>query len=63
VRPYRTTDNKIAGAVITLVDINGKEEPDGRKPAKNAKRVPLPIKSLRQLVARSANRLDWRRKK
>jgi hypothetical protein len=36
VRPYRTNDNKIDGAVITLVDINGKEEPDGGKAAKNA---------------------------
>ena len=25
VRPYRTTDNKIDGAVITLVDIDGDE--------------------------------------
>jgi two-component system CheB/CheR fusion protein len=40
VRPYRTTDNKIDGAVITLVDINGKEEPDGSKTAEKAKRVP-----------------------
>jgi two-component system CheB/CheR fusion protein len=42
VRPYRTTDNKIDGAVITLVDINGKEEPDGGKTTENAKRVPPP---------------------
>ena len=35
VRPYRTTENKIDGAVITLLDINGggKEE-DGRKASK-----------------------------
>jgi two-component system, chemotaxis family, CheB/CheR fusion protein len=26
VRPYRTTDNKIDGAVITLVDLEGKKE-------------------------------------
>ncbi len=26
VRPYRTTDNKIDGAVITLVDIDGSKE-------------------------------------
>jgi two-component system CheB/CheR fusion protein len=37
VRPYRTTDNKIDGAVITLVDINGKEEPDDGKAAKRSK--------------------------
>jgi two-component system CheB/CheR fusion protein len=42
VRPYRTTDNKIDGAVITLVDINGKEEPDRGKAAKNAKHAPRP---------------------
>jgi two-component system CheB/CheR fusion protein len=28
VRPYRTTDNKIDGAVITLVDIDGQREAD-----------------------------------
>ncbi len=32
VRPYRTTDNKIEGAVLTLVDIDGKQD---RVPAKN----------------------------
>jgi two-component system CheB/CheR fusion protein len=42
VRPYRTNDNKIDGAVITLVDINGKEEPDAAKAEKNAKRVAPP---------------------
>jgi len=26
VRPYRTTDNKIDGAVLTLVDLEGKKE-------------------------------------
>jgi two-component system CheB/CheR fusion protein len=31
VRPYRTTDNKIDGAVITLVDIDGESEADGNK--------------------------------
>jgi len=31
VRPYRTTDNKIDGAVITLVDIDGEKEPDGHR--------------------------------
>ena len=33
VRPYRTADNKIDGAVITLVDIDEKEESDGSKAA------------------------------
>ena len=28
VRPYRTTDNKIDGAVLTLVDIDGTKEGD-----------------------------------
>jgi two-component system CheB/CheR fusion protein len=28
VRPYRTTDDKIDGAVLTLVDIDGKKERD-----------------------------------
>src|SRR5438552_5914085 len=39
VRPYRTTENKIDGAVITLVDINGGEEQenDGRKAAKRTR--------------------------
>ena len=31
VRPYRTTDNKIDGAVITLVDIDGESEADGNR--------------------------------
>ena len=31
VRPYRTTDNKIDGAVITLVDIDGENEADGNR--------------------------------
>jgi two-component system CheB/CheR fusion protein len=40
VRPYRTTENKIDGAVITLVDINGEEqETDGRKASKRTKQV------------------------
>ncbi|MFL6552317.1 MAG: PAS domain-containing protein, partial [Chthoniobacterales bacterium] len=33
VRPYRTADNKIDGAVITLLDIDEKEESDGSKAA------------------------------
>jgi len=37
VRPYRTTENKIDGAVITLVDINGGEEADGSKATKGKK--------------------------
>jgi two-component system, chemotaxis family, CheB/CheR fusion protein len=31
VRPYRTTENKIDGAVITLLDFDGKEDTDGSK--------------------------------
>jgi hypothetical protein len=41
-RPYRTTENKIDGAVITLVDINGKgaeQEGDGSKATKRTKQV------------------------
>jgi two-component system, chemotaxis family, CheB/CheR fusion protein len=37
IRPYRTTDNKIDGAVLTLVDIDGKEEPDGKKAVRRKK--------------------------
>ena len=37
VRPYRTTDNKIDGALITLLDIDGKKEPNGGKASKRAK--------------------------
>jgi len=39
VRPYRTTENKIDGAVITLVDINGGEDKkaDGSKATKRKK--------------------------
>ena len=42
VRPYRTTDNKIDGAVITLVDIDGGEEADGNKAAKRTKQTGRP---------------------
>jgi two-component system, chemotaxis family, CheB/CheR fusion protein len=38
-RPYRTTDNKIDGAVITLVDIDAKEEPDDTKAAKGTEQI------------------------
>src|SRR5213596_1042139 len=38
-RPYRTTENKIDGAVITLVDINGGGELDGSKTAKRSKQI------------------------
>jgi two-component system, chemotaxis family, CheB/CheR fusion protein len=31
VRPFRTTNNKIDGAVITLVDIDGEKGPDGSR--------------------------------
>ena len=34
VRPYRTADNKIDGAVLTLVDIHGKGQSDGVKELK-----------------------------
>jgi two-component system CheB/CheR fusion protein len=35
VRPYRTTDNKIDGAVLTLVDIDGEGETRGNKAGKH----------------------------
>jgi two-component system CheB/CheR fusion protein len=37
VRPYRTTENKIDGAVITLVDIDGETEGDVVKTTRQAK--------------------------
>jgi two-component system CheB/CheR fusion protein len=37
VRPYRTTDNKIDGAVITLVDIDGEKEADALKTRRQTK--------------------------
>ena len=37
VRPYRTTDDKIDGAVITLVDLDGKKESDATKTTNRAK--------------------------
>ena len=39
VRPYRTIDNKIDGAVITLVDLGGKKEGYADKTANRAKQV------------------------
>jgi two-component system CheB/CheR fusion protein len=39
VRPYRTTDNKIDGAVITLVDLEGRKESDADKTPKRAKQI------------------------
>jgi two-component system CheB/CheR fusion protein len=42
-RPYRTTENKIDGAVITLVDINGGgQDSDGSKAAKQKRTVSRP---------------------
>ena len=39
VRPYRTTDSKIDGAVITLVDLEGKKESYAAEPPNRAKQV------------------------
>ena len=39
VRPYRTADNKIDGAVLTLVDLEGKKESYARKPPHHTKQV------------------------
>jgi hypothetical protein len=39
VRPYRTTDNKIDGAVITLVDLEGRTDSDAGKTPKRAKQI------------------------
>jgi len=39
VRPYRTTDNKIDGAVLTLVDIDGTKECDAAKIGNRTKDV------------------------
>ena len=39
VRPYRTTDNKIDGAVLTLVDLEGKKESYARKSPHHTKQV------------------------
>jgi hypothetical protein len=39
VRPYRTSDNKIDGAVIALVDINGRRHE--RKAPQSAKQTPM----------------------
>jgi two-component system, chemotaxis family, CheB/CheR fusion protein len=40
VPPYRTTDNKIDGAVITLVDLEGKKESYADKTSNRAKQGP-----------------------
>ena len=37
VRPYRTTDNRIDGAVITLVELEGKKESYAGKTSNRAK--------------------------
>jgi two-component system CheB/CheR fusion protein len=39
VRPYRTTDNKIDGAVLTLVDIDGTQKGDASKTENRTKHV------------------------
>ena len=39
IRPYRTTDNKIDGAVLTLVDINGTKKSDEAKTGNKTKDV------------------------
>lgn len=38
-RPYRTTDNKIDGAMITLVDLEGRKDSDAGKMPKRAKQI------------------------
>ena len=40
VRLYRTTDNKIDGAVLTLVDLEGKKESYANKTPNRAKQGP-----------------------
>jgi two-component system CheB/CheR fusion protein len=42
VRPYRTTDDKIDGAVLTLVDIDGTKEHDPAKTHNRTKNVSSP---------------------
>src|SRR6266481_5238734 len=42
IRPYRTTDNKIDGAVLTLVDIDGTKEHDPAKTHNRTKNVSSP---------------------
>jgi two-component system CheB/CheR fusion protein len=37
IRPYRTTENKIDGAVITLLNVEGEEESDGHRQDKRTK--------------------------
>ena len=39
IRPYRTTDNKIDGAVLTLVDIDGTKKSDETKTGSETKDV------------------------
>jgi hypothetical protein len=39
VRPYRITDNKIDGAMIALVDLDGRKESDAGKTPKRAKQI------------------------
>jgi two-component system, chemotaxis family, CheB/CheR fusion protein len=39
VRPYRTIDNKIDGAVITLVDLEGRKDSDAGKTPKRGKKI------------------------
>jgi two-component system CheB/CheR fusion protein len=36
-RSYHTPDHKIDGVVITLIDIDGKKQPNGAKASKSAK--------------------------
>ena len=42
VRPYRTTDNKIDGAVLTLVDIDRRKNRNAGKTHNRAKKVSPP---------------------
>ncbi len=39
VRPYRTTDNKIDGAMTTLVDLEGRKDSYAGKTPKRAKQI------------------------
>lgn len=58
VRPYRTVDNKIDGAVITLVDLEGRKDNDAGKTSKRAKQIFSQVKSnAERITLKSRHRL------
>ena len=58
VRPYRTTDNKIDGAMIALVDLEGRKDSDAGKSQSARSNLLAQVKSnAERITVKSRHRL------